>query len=746
MKISRRKFLKYGTVTVAGMAVPGLVKAGLLRSDTAGAVPVPLQGEESWAESICLLCPAGCGIKVRRIGSYPVSTRGNPADPISRGGICPRGAAIIQELYHPDRLTQPLVRAGDRGAGRWHKVSWDEAIREVGKKLSEIQGSPAALAVMAGSSGTLADLLLRRFTHAFGSPNYLEYTPSFNQLPVDAFSAIHGRYVGVGYDLARAGFVLSFGADWLQAWPSPVEASRAYGELRRSRPDVRVRIVQIEPRLSITGGKADEWIPIRPGTYGALALGIAHVMIGEGLIDHEFVARHAFGFDDWTDGSGSHHQGFRTTVMNEYSAKAVAEITDVPAEVIRRLGQEFGRSHRPLALCMRERFFDQMAIHSLNALKGSIGVPGGAVEGGGAPLELLSAGAARSGGRKPVDDGFNRRLGHSAPQRLPAALLREKPYGLRVVLLSGANPAFLGPDTNRWMQALRRIPFIVSLTPFMDETSEYADVVLPTHSNLETRAAWAGWTMDGSPCVKATEPVLKPLHDTRELGDIVLQLGQPIGGKTRADLPWRSYEEYVDQIMRSASGSEQAGQKPKPPARGRTFSTPSGKFEFCSPTLSKVLSGYVTDSPDCTPHYEPIEYLGDRENYPLHLCVYSPLSLYAGDGAHLPFMPGIAGPQVQEGWGTWVEINPETAKHLGVNDGDDVWIESPLGKMGARARLYAGAMPDVVSVPLGFGHTSYGRWAKDVGSNPAAVVGAALDPYTGQPIWQSMRVRISKAV
>lgn len=720
MTISRRNFLKYGTITIAGMSVPGLVRAGLPGS---GALQIPLEGEESWAQTICRLCPGGCGIKVRRIGRYPVNVRGNQSDPISKGTICPRGAATIQELYHPDRLKQPLARTGDRGAGRWRPIGWDEAMRMVADKLIEIKDRPASLAVISGSSATTSDLLLRRFTHAFGSPNYLEFGMNLNQLPVDAFSAMQGESLGVRYDLTHSGYVVSFGMDWLQAFPSPVEASRAYGELRRSRPDVRVRVVQIEPRMSISAAKADEWVPIRPSTEGALALAMAYVMIDEGLVNAEFVKKHCFGFDDWAGDDGTYHRGFRSTVLSEYSPEVVAEITDVPANVIRRLGREFGKSQRPLALGMRGRLFDQMAIHSLNALAGSIGVPGGVVQAAGDPYALLSDVDVQPHDI-PLDNGFNRRLGHSAAGRLHGALFGSKPYDLKALILCEANPAFLGPDTNKWMQALRQIPFIVSLTSFIDDTSEYADVILPIHSNLERKITWAGWTIEGSPLIKKAGPAIKPLYDTREPGDIVLRLAKAIGDKTLAatQLP----------------GSKESVKTPGP-----GFKTSTGKFEFCSPVLGKALAG---EQIDCVPHYEPVEYLGDRENYPFHLYVYSPLSLHGGDGAHLPFLPGIAGPQVHEGWGTWVELNPETAGHLGVSDGEDVVIESPLGRIRARARLYAGAMPDVVSIPVGFGHTSYGRWAKDVGSNPAAVIGSALDPHTGQPNWQSTRVRILKAV
>ena len=386
-------------------------------------------------------------------------------------------------------------------------------------ELSEIQDTPAALGVMSGSCGTGGDLLLRRFTRGFGSPNYLELAANFGRLPVDAFSAMHGEYLGVGYDLADAGFVLSFGADWLQVSPSPVEASRAYAELRRSRLDMRVRVVQIEPRLSVTGGKADEWVPIRPGTEGALALGMAHVMIDEGLVDSRFIEQSTFGFDDWTGDDGTHHLGFRNKVLQEYSPEAVAEIANVPADVVHRLAIEFGKSRRPLAIGTRGRLLDQMAIHSLNALAGNIRIPDGTSRGAGTVLDFLAQdNVPVADAEMPIDDGFNRRLGHSAPSKLPAALLGEDPYDLRVLMLSRANPAFVGPDVNRWMQALRRIPFIVSFTSFMDDTAEYADVILPTHCTLESRVAWAGCTIAGTPSIKTVSPVVEPFHDTREFG------------------------------------------------------------------------------------------------------------------------------------------------------------------------------------------------------------------------------------
>jgi anaerobic selenocysteine-containing dehydrogenase len=256
--------------------------------------------------------------------------------------------------------------------------------------------------------------------------------------------------------------------------------------------------------------------------------------------------------------------------------------------------------------------------------------------------------------------------------------------------------------------------------------------------------------------------------------------------------PWRNFEELLRfrlrDIFEAGRGSivtdtfdqfwhefQERGVWSAPPYRfgewERVLTAPSGRFEFYSQNLKHTLEALAereaTEKGTTAeeelekmlqelrlqargdelymPHYEFPRWVGEETEYPFHLNVYELMALLDGRVANLPWLQTIAGLHIKEMWGNWVEINPETARELSIADGDLVWVESPVGRIQARARLYPGAMPEVVNMPLGQGHTAHGRWAKGQGTNPKRIIGNEYD-YLGELVaWSSMRVRIYKA-
>ncbi len=379
-KVTRREFL-----TVLGVAAGGGVLA--YAPDVAVKafraawgedwVDVP-QGPERWVTSQCRQCPGGCGIRVRMIGDRPVKIEGNAFHPINRGKLCPKGQAGLLSLNDPDRIHGPLKRIGNRGDGKWQDITWDEAITHLVNRLKEIRAGNAShtVAIMDGDSNGLIKMLLERFLHQYGSPNYLSIPTGLDYGSVDAFYLMQGMNDGIVYDMEMANYIISFESDLLQSFWSPVQVMKAFGYMRREK-SIRGKIVQVESRYSTTAAKADEWIPVNPGTEGVLALGMAHVIIKEGLYDKEFIEKHTFGFEDLKDPSGKEHQGYKNLVLQNYSPSVVSEITNVPVESILRLAKEFATQGPALAIGNRGDIYQQMAIHALNALVGNIDKPGG---------------------------------------------------------------------------------------------------------------------------------------------------------------------------------------------------------------------------------------------------------------------------------------------------------------------------------------------------------------------------------
>ena len=311
MKVDRRDFFKIIGLGTAATAVSGCSLQGVGTALQLTEQEIrPESGPESWVASTCGLCPGGCGVVVRKIGERAVKLEGNPIHPVNRGRLCPLGQASLQLLYNPDRLRSPLKRVGDRGSGKWQKISWEEAMSLIASKLKELRerGEPHTLAVLGSKGSELSNRLMHRFLNVYGSPNYV---PTEREDPSSLAQYLtQGIRERVAYDFESTNYILSFAAPLVEGWLSPVRQMRALAFLRQGRPGHRGKLVQVESRLSATAAKADEWVPIRPGTEGAFALGIAHILVKEDLYDRAFVDGHLVGFEERMDQAGKRRKRF----------------------------------------------------------------------------------------------------------------------------------------------------------------------------------------------------------------------------------------------------------------------------------------------------------------------------------------------------------------------------------------------------------------------------------------------------
>ena len=756
--------------------------------------------EEQWSTGVCLQCPSGCGLRIRSVNRWPVKLEGIKDYPINQGRLCPKGQSGLQVLYDPDRIRYPLKRKGKRGKGDWEKISWEDGIGLVIQKLKHLrqEGRPQGLTVMGGRyRGHMADLM-SRFLEAYGSPNHLGNPARGAEgvlkghlftMGVRDFLSIHWEEVN---------YVLSFGASFLEASRPSLRNLWGYGFLRRGRPGIRGKLVQIEPRFSVTASKADQWIPIHPGTDGALALGIAHWIIKEKKYDQGFVDRYTFGFEDWKDASGKSHTGFKTLVLKEYSPKQVSSLTGVPEETIVQVGKEF-ISHRPAiafsgrgAAMQTNGTYSQMAIDSLNALAGSIDQRGGLLLQRKPPFQkwppIQKDGVAQKGLSQPRMDGAGDMpfpFAEEIPYTLPERIEKGKPYPIEIFFTYYTNPLFSLPETEKFRTAFEKIPFIVSFSPFMDEATLYSDLILPDGTYFDR------WQDDhvepglGFPMFGLRSPTLQtPLHDFRNTGDVLVKIAKGLGGSVAQSFPWKDFQEAmkaaIKGVFESKRGSIQAKDfdefwkvlierggwwDPRYPFGEwkKKFNTPSGKFEFYSQTmeqglrekskkesksLEQVLKELKIEAKGdkvFLPHFERPRSVGDEKEFPFHLINYKLMTTAEGRGANQPFLQEIFGPHLKERWNSWVEINPETARALGIEDEEFVWIESKAGKAKAKARLFPGVHPKCIHIPYGQGHRAYGRWAKGRGINPNDLLVREYDYLGGFVSFYSTRVKIYKA-
>ncbi|MCI0528653.1 MAG: hypothetical protein L0Y56_14540, partial [Nitrospira sp.] len=247
------------------------------------------------------------------------------------------------------------------------------------------------------------------------------------------------------------------------------------------------------------------------------------------------------------------------------------------------------------------------------------------------------------------------------------------------------------------------------------------------------------------------QPVVKPLYDTLNTGDVLIKIAKGLGGTIAESFPWNQFEEVLVEGLKGIFEAKRGSivtetfeefQKKLLEAGGwwdtsysfgelrKGFPTPSGKFEFYSQFL---------------PHYLPPRFTGEETEYPFYLNPYKPMTLADEMGANQPWLMEVYGTPVNMFWNTWVEINSTTAKKLNLKDQDPVWIESPIGKIKTRIKVYPGAAPDTVNIPFGLGHQTGGRWAQHRGANPNEIIAHDYDRVSGTLAWMTTRVKIYKA-
>lgn len=810
MRVTRRGFLQ----AVGGTAgAAALIKGRLARAERAGQeLGRWAKPEETVVPSICQQCPGGCGLLVRTLDGEVVGISGNALHPVNRGGLCPKAFGGLQLLYDPTRLKGPMVRDGGHhpkdGRGRFRPIGWDEALSMLASRLSDLRAKGLAhtVLILGGQYRGYRDILWRRFAEAYGTPNYVRLRCIQPEKPALAHHLMQRVKAPLGYDLGEAQFILSFGVGLLESWLGPVHASRAYARLRRSEDRPRGRLVQVDPRRSPTAVKADRWVPLVPGTDGILALGIANALIREGLYDRGFVEGHTSGFEDWVDQRGEPHVGFKNLVLNEYGLLTVSAATGVPVTTILEIARDLATLKPAIVLGERGPAFGpddlhtRMAIHALNALVGNIGVRGGLLIQGDLPLTPLpgvaSDEAAQRGLDRPRIDGAGRGeyfLASDAPQNLPERILAGKPYPVNALFLFATNPLANHPAKEAFAEAMGRIPFIVSFSPFLDESSAMADLILPDHTYLERWQDDPVTHLAGFSCFSLARPAAAPLYQTRNTGDVVRQMATLLGGSVARNFPWKNFEDllyagarglyeagrgyvvsaYGQESLRkilerqgywipefksydefwNALGQRGAWWDPTglPVSPEALHLTPSRKFEFYASGLKRLVEEATKRDGR---REDLLRALGGRDRgdllflpavaipppreagaFPLRLNTYRLITRPQGGGRNQPWLLEQPAVHVRASWEGWVEIHPKTADELGVKDGDWVWVESAKGRIKVQARLYAGTLTDVIHIPL-FGGD---------GPNPNDLIANEADPSKGFGLLNTTWVRVRKA-
>ncbi len=719
--MKRRDFLKLS----AFLAASSLALTSCVNTSIPIEAPVqmpedhPVDSELLYA-SACGFCGGGCGIVVRNVAGRARKIEGNPEHPVNRGTLCARGQAGLQLLYNIDRIQGPLRRLGDKGTGVFNKVDWNLALQEAANNLGTAAGRGAgSVLFLSGRGDGQTALLADKFAKALGGPG-LVYLPPFGEASAvvrQANRAVYGIDGPVYYDLADADYVLSFGADLFGSGSASVLYDRAYGAMRQGRPGRRGRLVQIEPRMSLTGANADRWLSPNPGTEGALALGIANAILA---------ANPQINVGGLTAADISAWKG----ALQNYSPDNVARITGLPASQISQLAQDFANARPGLAVAggpalgHSNGLSTQVAVNILNLLAGNVGQPGGV-----RPAPQLGL----SDQLQAVPPSF---------RDLQTVFDNMRSGKVAALLLYEANPAYTLPFLNA-SEALGKVPFILSFNNFVDDSTAYADLVLPDHTYLESWDTRVPTLSADQAVLTVQQPAVNPMYDTRGTADVILALAKAIGGAAAQALPWGTINDVLnnvaDQIQKANRGSVKGGSAAEVwqmvVQHGGWWDNPPAPTPL-APDRQATVSALRFDAP---------RFEGDATAYPMLLQVYESPVFGEWRGASVPWLQELPDQMTTAIWCSWAELNPQTAAQMGLQQGDPVTVATPRGQVSVPVFLNPGLRPDVVAMPTGQGHANYTRYAAKRGVNPLTLLAPSVEAGAGGFAYAATRAKVSRS-
>ena len=674
---------------------------------------------------VCMQCHNACRLAVGVDADRLVSVEPDKEFPGTRSSYsitkgCPRRRNVIEYFYHPARLNYPLKRSGARGENKWQKITWEQAFEEIASRMKEIiaKHGPEAIATTSGT-GRTHDEIRQRFFNLLGSPNH-----------VGAGAICYGPMCAVSHMLfgwrvfpvvkANTRCILLWGGGGPRYWDVFWQAAR------KARRENGAKIIVVDPRKTDAVRHADLWLQIRPGTDCALALAMINHIIQKGLYDKSFVEKWCHGFDQLKERAA------------EYPIEKAAKITWLRKEDIVQAAEWYatlkpGATNHGMGIEHQPGSIETLHAHYiLSALSGNIEEKGGDIFPTPYPgiiheqeiaahdrlseeqvnktlgierfrllsrkgFDLIQANVARLWGKEA-----NNRTSYECFAHAPSvyrAALTGKPYPVRGIITLSSNPMVTQPNTKLVYEALKSLDLYVVVDFFMTPSAQLADYVLPATTYLERPWLWTYSGVVGSE--RAMPKTVPGEYDRRDDYDFWRGLGLELGQE--ADWPWETLEALYDYRLAPVGLTfqqfmAQGGYLSVPKEYKRYqkvgFATPTGKVELYSTILEKL--GYDPLPQFKEPPETPFSQPQLAEKYPLILITGGRVQpYYHSEHRQVASLRKMHPDPI-------VQINSETAKNLGISDGDWVWIESPRGKIRQKCRLFDGIDPRVVHVEHGW--------------------------------------------
>jgi anaerobic selenocysteine-containing dehydrogenase len=688
-------------------------------------------------KTLCVVCGNQCGIDAYVKGGRLIKVEGTQENPVNQGKLCVKGAANRQWIYNPDRIQTPLIRTGERGDGQYAPISWEEALDRIASHLSEIkaQSGPESVVFYAGFPKVMRPFL-KRLAHGFGSPNYCTESSTCSVAP-----NMSGK-LNFGYELGAMGGAQVMAASCILNWATdPLNSSAPSGVHFLNALDRGTKLIDVGPLKSLLSERADIHLRLRPGTSGALALGMARVIIEEGLYDRDFVKNWTLGFDEYR------------AYAKTFTPEVVEGITGVAKEKIIAAARLYATA-KPATITTSSNTTTHHTngVQNHRAITALIGLTGNFDRLGGNLIIprsyfLRATGLSHRGHEfeqvRPWEKMAPRigqeqypvwcRLTSQAQAMdLPDQIQNAEPYPIRAVLGFGLNHR-MWPSPDYMKASLHKLDFFVNVDLFFTESAKLADIILPACSSFErselffTPPNHAIWT----------EPVIAPVGRSRPDVDIIVDLAKRMTPEDR--LMAQGHEACLEWIFAPAGlaiaelkklpGGMPLQGRPETPYekyRATGFPTPSGKMEFTSQVLKEFGINPLPLYKE--PELSPVSTPEVAKAFPLVLTTGARLSMYAHSRTfRVPWLRKLRHDPA-------ADINPLDAKVRGIESNEWVLLSTPKGAIRVRANVTDYVPPGVVNMIYGFP----GADVNDI------IDPDYLDPISGYPGFKSLLCDVKK--
>jgi len=715
MKLSRREFM-----TLAGGSTVGAViftACGVPADELLVEAPLDLpedlvNGIDSW---FATTDDTGLGVIVRVMEGRAKKIAGNPDYPINVGKHAAHTDAALQSLYHPDRVSGPMRR---RAAGQsLIPISWDEANGLLSEWMTDADGSLAIVTnpIRGGDAEIAGDV-----ASAFNG-RLMFFDPLEQGVLHQAIKTVFNQDRVPEFDIAEAHTVLSFGADWLGTWMSPVRYSTKYGDFRGG--EHRGFMMHAESRMSMTAAAADKWLTVNPGYEGDLAISIASVIVKEELVGAANIAAYTANIPEGE--------------LEKWAPELVADKVGISADHIIDAAHKFAGEGPSIAFgggsagAQTNGAFNLTAVYALNILAGTIGKKGGVqfnpsgVQG----LPDSATGASFEDWEKEISHW---RAGN-----------------VKTVITRGVDLVHGLPRSVDVGGALDNVDNVVAFTGVLNESSAHANLILPENSYLENWGLDVPEPAPGYEVVGFRQPVVNApldgetrakLYDSRNFLDALIEAA---GSRVSVNSVREFVEDTVGDIFSDGRGSVTAG----------------SESLFMNGVLQRggwwdVDAKASTNAPSSIP--SPIAKaagpgmsdLDERvEGHVFTLVPFAHQSILDGRNADTPWAQATPDPITTVAWATWAEINFDKAKEMGIDEGQWIKVRTTVGEITIQAYPHPGISPNVIAIPIGQGHGEGigGRYAEDRGENVMNILVDKKESETGALAWAATRAVVSKS-